>query len=357
MKFSWQIYKELNEDIILRTGTEFEEHYENYGKKEGRLFSIYQLYPNFNPEKYRDNYYSELSHYDTLQLELHWLQYGRYQNRHYDIDDLVYYLDNESVIKHDYKLGTAITIFSRQNTPLERIEWSIKCVESIVNTIIDIPIIILIDGDIVETHLVKIKDIISDKSNVTMYRNKENYGIAISKNICMKLLEKLDVNLFILLDDDIFIRKNITEYILNIFMNTNIPILTNYHFEFKYTDINIKNIKFMNCHHYFGNILVIPYNFLTTYGYFQYYPFKYGAEHIEITKRYFNNSRYNGICGNFDEYVDSYCIINDVNTLHLHSINDLDYLEAIKNYDLMLEYLKDIKYVPFTFDYKCDLLC
>jgi hypothetical protein len=348
MQFSWVIYKELNKDINLKTAFEFEEHYELHGKKEGRLYSIYQLYPNFNSDKYKQNYYSELGHLGKIQLELHWLQYGRYQNRYYDIDELIHNLNNTHIIKYEYKMGIAITIFSRENTPLERIEWSIKCLYSIVNMINNMPIIIVIDGEISKYHLENVINIITNKTNVTIYKNEVNYGIAISKNICIYLLEKIGVNLFILLDDDIFIKRDITEYICNVFMDTNIPILTNYNSGFKYTDVNIKNIKFMYCHHYFGNILVIPYNFLSIYGYFQKYPFKYGAEHLEITKRYFNNSIYNGICANFDDYVDNYSIINNINTLHLHSIKDLDYSEAIKNYDLMLEYLKDIKYIPFS---------
>ena len=43
------------------------------------------------------------------------------------------------------------------------------------------------------------KVLVKNKSNVQIYRNAVNYGIAKSKNICIKLLENENIDLFCLL--------------------------------------------------------------------------------------------------------------------------------------------------------------
>lgn len=85
MNFSWEIYKELNPDLIkvgLKTKSEFETHYIENGKRENRFFCIYQKYPDFNPIQYKLNY-PDLQKLNNQQLEWHWIFHGRKEKRSY----------------------------------------------------------------------------------------------------------------------------------------------------------------------------------------------------------------------------------------------------------------------------------
>ena len=86
MSFNWEIYKELNPDLIrsgLRTKQQYDRHYMMYGKREGRKCNILQLYPDFNHDDYKNNY-DDLKNMDNTQLELHWLMYGKQEGRIYN---------------------------------------------------------------------------------------------------------------------------------------------------------------------------------------------------------------------------------------------------------------------------------
>ena len=84
-------------------------------------------------------------------------------------------------------------------------------------------IIILIDYNITESHLEFIKELINNNNNknIYLYTNNENYGIAKTKNICIKLLEEQNIKYICLLDDDIEILKDFSQYVINIFENNN----------------------------------------------------------------------------------------------------------------------------------------
>ena len=88
MTFNWIHYKELNLDLgqtSIKTEKQYKNHYESYGKNENRMTSIYQLYPDFNWERYRDNYPLDYDYKEKELYENHWLQYGRYENKIYNI--------------------------------------------------------------------------------------------------------------------------------------------------------------------------------------------------------------------------------------------------------------------------------
>lgn len=89
MSFDWEMYSVLNPDLKqagLTTQGALEKHFFKLGTGENRKYSIYHLYPDFNPEIYRKNY-SDLQNMNKRQLELHWLRNGRNEGRTYiDID-------------------------------------------------------------------------------------------------------------------------------------------------------------------------------------------------------------------------------------------------------------------------------
>ena len=84
MSFDWLIYKELNPDLKQLTAHQLRKHYLENGKKEGRKYSVYELYPDFNALVYKKNY-TELEKYSISQIELHWLVIGRKEKRSYHI--------------------------------------------------------------------------------------------------------------------------------------------------------------------------------------------------------------------------------------------------------------------------------
>jgi hypothetical protein len=85
MNFNWEIYREINPDLIragLNTKQQIETHYKTYGIREKRKISVNQICPGFNPSVYRNNY-SDLKNLNDTQVCLHWLRNGRKEGRSY----------------------------------------------------------------------------------------------------------------------------------------------------------------------------------------------------------------------------------------------------------------------------------
>jgi GR25 family glycosyltransferase involved in LPS biosynthesis len=85
MNFNWEVYRELNPDLVkggLKTQFDFVNHYNVHGKTENRKYSVYQLYPDFNPVIYSQNY-GDLGGLNLRQLELHWIKHGKNEGRSY----------------------------------------------------------------------------------------------------------------------------------------------------------------------------------------------------------------------------------------------------------------------------------
>ena len=149
-----------------------------------------------------------------------------------------------------------------------------------------------------------------------------------------------------MIDDDIEILKDFSNYIINIFENTDIPVLSNYNNCKKYEKIIINDINFIKTENYYGNFIALNTEFIKKYGYMHIFKYKWGEEHVEFTKRYLINTEYENYAINLDNYIDNDQIIDNINTLHLHSCNvDID--EANSNKIEMLELLKNIQYVDF----------
>ncbi len=82
MGFNWRIYKILNPDLKFNTRIEYERHYNEHGKREGRKCSVYNLYPDFDHRQYQNNYF-DLYYYSIFDLEVHWITNGIQQRRTY----------------------------------------------------------------------------------------------------------------------------------------------------------------------------------------------------------------------------------------------------------------------------------
>ncbi len=85
MNFNWEIYKLFNPDLVkkgLSTKFQLVDHFRRFGLKESRKYSIYQLYPDFNPDMYRYNY-KDLEDLKEDELEIHWVVHGSKEGRTY----------------------------------------------------------------------------------------------------------------------------------------------------------------------------------------------------------------------------------------------------------------------------------
>ena len=272
----------------------------------------------------------------------YWYLYGKKQGHIYFSKNLD--VSNDHI---DKKIGIAISVYSDENTPKERILCSKICINSIVTQCNNI-IVIVIDGNIVDEHLQFIKDLIENRKNIFLYINAKNYGIAKTKNICIKLLEKEKVEHICLLDDDIEIIKNFSKYIINIFDKINIPLLSNYNNELDYEEITNNEINFIKTKNYYGNFIVINGKYLPKLGYFAKFESKWGEEHVEITKRYLKNTEYENYAVELKDYIKNEQIIDGKSTLHMHSAKNDE--NKNKNKEEMKRLLKNVKYIDFQFN-------
>ncbi len=109
MSFNWRIYVSLNDDLQgkFKNPEQVVEHYKKHGLKEGRLWSLYQKYPDFDPEVYR-LMYKDLLKFNKKQLEEHWMFIGRKEGRKYKEDveikeGLYDFIDAFLVINLEYR--------------------------------------------------------------------------------------------------------------------------------------------------------------------------------------------------------------------------------------------------------------
>lgn len=340
--FNWFFYKFYYNLNHINSKIEALSHYnENRGKNKNIYINeiMYDDFIIFDYKKYI-KYYNLTNISNKKDAFDHWYLNGKMEGKIFFIKSE--FLLNENLNKD---IGISVSVYSDEKTDKDRILCSKICLNSIVKTCRNINILIIIDYNIEEEHLLFIKDLIENHNNIKLYKNKNNYGIAKTKNIGLKLLEEYNLKYFALLDDDIEIIKNFTKYVIKIFKETNIPLIANFN---KLLDYNRKNY-FIKTENFWGNILIINKEYLEKMGYFYIFPYKWGEEHVELTKRYLLDSEYNNTAIDLTEYIKNEQIINGKNTINLHSI-DIDFKKANENKEVMIELLKNKKYIDFLFD-------
>ena len=281
-------------------------------------------------------------------------------DQHTILGDIVrnkYFIQENDIInnicykRREYKTGIAITIFSDHQTPKGRIEASKIFINSLIENIKTTPIIFLIDYDIIDDHYHYLIQKVKECNNIKIYKNIQNYGISKSKNICIKLLEEIGIDYICLLDDDILIKKDFTDYISNVFGSINISLLANIDKKYKKEDILIKNINFniTSPLHYYGNFICINRYYIDKYGYNIIFPYKYGLEHIEFTERYLSTSRYKNHCLDLHNYFDDIIIIDNVSQFAIHSII-INNKKIKENHRIMNIAIRNSKYISYDFN-------
>jgi len=372
--FDWFYYINKNNGLSFHSKEEAFKHYINYGIKEKRLINDFK---NFDTVFY--NEYYKLNNISKENSIFHYLNsnknnifinssiYNIYQNfnfskysSYYKIKNNLFnhYINNISngyiyfhkttdnqIIKKD--IGIAISLYINKNTPNERILCSKICLNSIFSMFYDTNIIIVIDNHITNEFLYFLFTLIDNRKNIKVYLNKKNFGISKTKNICIKLLEELNVKYITLLDDDVEILQNFNNYVINIFEKTDIPLISNYNFELPFEKINYKNIEFIKTKNYFGNIIIINQKYIKQNGYMNKFKYKWGEEHVDLTYRYLINTPFYNFGVDFSGFINNSQVINGINTLHLHSCN--------LNNNINKNILFSKKYCDFIFD-KSDII-
>lgn len=351
-KYDWIKYINIYDDLKKNFKNEIDgyKHYIFYGINENRkVFKKKNIPLDFDYKKYYINYYDELKNFNKCEIEEYYIKQNI--NKTYNT-----FLDKSLNKINKDTFGIAISLYIDENTPIERIIRSEKCIMQICSIFNNQIIIIVIDNKITNNYLLFLKKIVNKYKNIQIYRNKINFGISKTKNICMKLLEEYNVNYICLLDDDIFIKKNYISYILNLLENNYISFISNGNItncEKKIINNNIfyqlKYFSDTDTYEYYGNFLIINSYFLKKHGYFYLFNSKIGVEHIEITRRYLKNNQYNGLSINLQDYLEDFEIINNINTLFLHSKNvvDNDYKSNVDNFIS----IKNIDFYNFEIDY------
>lgn len=287
----------------------------------------------------------------------HWLNIGKQNgyiffkmnnlNNTQDTQDNTYVEKSQSNLN---RLGVAVSVYSNSKTPLSRVLCSKICLNSIAENFKNSIIIIVIDGIIQPNHMKFIKELVNNYSNINIYMNNENFGISKTKNICIKLLEEYDIDYLCLLDDDVEIIRDLTDYVTTIFKTIpDIPLLSNYNPYLNYKINDNYLVKFIETTNYFGNLLIINRPYLKTYGYMAEFEYKWGDEHVEFTHRYLDKTPYKNFAINFDNYIINEQIINGKSTLHLHSMN-INKDGINKNHAKMIQLLENIQYIDFILD-------
>ena len=209
----------------------------------------------------------------------------------------------------------------------------------------------VIDYNISDEYLLFLNNMKKRHNNFKIYKNNKNYGISISKNNCIKILENFNKKYFCLLDDDVFIKKDFLLYLNNLFINYNLPFFSNSNYKFnndnylnieKYLLSKLPYYTDTDTHDYFGNLLIINKVFLEKHGYFYIFKSKIGVEHIEITRRYLSNSKFDGYGIDLKDFICNNEIINGKDTLFLHSknVNDDEYnLNCLELNELKNDYV------------------
>jgi hypothetical protein len=180
MNFNWKIYKELNNDLEnfgLKTKKDYETHYLQHGQNK-RPYLINQVYPDFNPVIYKNNY-NDLKNLSNSDLELHWLMYGKKNNRIYNRN-----IKKKVYIVFTIKVGGSIkyinNLINNFNTDFTFIDTKSKLYKTqfSVNDIVLVQQLIQTDIEIYD--LIQIKK----KYNIQLFICIHDFCWLHSKSIC-----------------------------------------------------------------------------------------------------------------------------------------------------------------------------
>jgi hypothetical protein len=232
MSFDWEMYSALNPDLNkarLVTKQQIEKHFIRFAKAENRVHDIYQVYPDFKPEIYRE-IYCDLKNMNKRELELHWLRYGRYEGRRYidnNLGDIIkkrkansdmFYNFNMKYQNKTYILGLCFKIYVTTNTSVIRyniIKEFLNSLQLLLNNYNNLIIVGVIDCE----PTVELDEILTNyiNSRINIIRLNKNRGISFATNIGIEYLLNKGCDVIFCSDDDV---KIINSDVLNKYLQT-----------------------------------------------------------------------------------------------------------------------------------------
>ena len=242
------------------------------------------------------------------------------------------------------KYGIAISTFSDQETPIDRLDAIITSLDSAMNEIYlknpEIYIIIICDTCIPEH-----KEIL-DKYPFEIVYNKKNMGISYTKNIGIKKILDNGCEYGFLLDDDILIKNNqIFDKYIQAMEKTGF-----HHFSYiidkqdeRFTE-SINGIKVVNTTFINGVFLTFSKSLIDEVGYFEILPYQYGHEHTAFTNKCIRKK----LTPYFIDIVNN---DNDIEILNCKCSMNLDDLKVKNNFKVAYNNLsKKIEWNGHPFD-------
>jgi hypothetical protein len=226
--FNWITYKKLNLDLQqvgLKTKQDFEKHWINYGKAEGRKCSIdlTKEYPDFNWLIYKQiNPDLTLAGLETKdELEDHFIEYGRAENRTYIINPKPIIKSNKILVFKHHKdiqnnkisLHLLLPTIGRHSifNMLDSIAGQISCADYLT---------IVYDGIINSNNVLDVIEYIRDwKCNIKIYIEIDNLGYW--GHSIRNMYRELEGDFILHIDDDDILHERGLEIIRSNCVNTN----------------------------------------------------------------------------------------------------------------------------------------
>jgi hypothetical protein len=230
--FNWKVYRELNPDLVkagLNDQNKLSKHYLLYAKADKRLYSVYQLYPDFNPITYREKY-GDLRNMSDEDLELYWIKNGRYENRSYSTSIACNTLGNiynnmnsifYNTLEEYPKVNGNKTIISLSSIPIRIITSEFDTViDSLFNQHIKIYKIVVNICHNYRRNFIYDKQQLQDKINYLtnkydnlIFNYSDDYGpITKILGLYNSGIELTDEDRVIVVDDDWVMNSNMTYY-------------------------------------------------------------------------------------------------------------------------------------------------
>jgi hypothetical protein len=226
--FNWITYKKLNLDLQtvgLVTKEQFESHWINYGKGEGRKYYIdlSKEYPSFNIENYKklnpDLALAGICSKD--QLEDHFIEYGRHENRPYHIQPTINIKSNNILVfqKHtesnENKIRFHLLLPTVGRNSIFNMLDSIECQLGSLDYLT-----IVYDGLLNSNNVLDVKEYIKDwNCNIKIYIEIDNLGYW--GHPIRNLYKDLEGDFILNIDDDDTLTENALDIIRSHCINTN----------------------------------------------------------------------------------------------------------------------------------------
>ena len=228
------------------------------------------------------------------------------------------------------RLGLAITTYSDETTSDIRLDIIRESFESLRKFQDGIKVIIVANDSLLPQHRAMLNEFASNFE--IRYRKKEG-GISAAKNTCIKSLIQANVDIGFLADDDMIYKEGWFRIYASNIITTGVDHLAFWPREITATqhDYLMKNTRFMYPHAgYAGCFVTFTPRLIEKIGYFRIFPYKYGSEHVDFSKRSIVHSGTTEVCDAY--YSNLYLTLNPRSYTHKSFQIEMDKLQLNQSF-------------------------